>query len=92
MGADQITVPDFDYEATDNDRMRVNATVRNDADANQDVTLAVQVEIDGESHEESTDLTVRANESADAAVVVDADVEAFEEGGSLQFDWEAEPE
>lgn len=92
MASDQITVPEFDYEETDGNRMRVTATVANGADENRQVTLTISVDA-GDQHEEtSTDLTVRANDAEETEAVFDVDVAEFERDGSLDFDWDARAE
>lgn len=92
MASDQITIPDFDYEETDGDRMRVWADVKNDSDTNQHVTLTIEVRAGDERNGKSTDLTVQANETTEAEAIFDVTVEEFEQDGSIDFDWDAEPE
>lgn len=70
--------------------MRVNATVRNEADDNQRVSLTMAVGDD--RRKKSTDLKVRANESTEAEALFDVDVEAFRDDGSVDFEWNAQPE
>lgn len=92
MASDQITIPDFDYEETEDGRMRVPVTVKNGADTSQSVTLTVKVRA-GENHnEKSTDLTVPANDSTETETIFDVTVEKFESDGSIDFDWDAQPE
>lgn len=88
MASDQITVPDFDYEATEDDRMRVNTTVENRGDSERTVTLTVKVRAGEEKYERSTDVEVGPNESAETETVFDVSVEEFEGDGSIDFDWE----
>lgn len=88
MGSDQISVTEFEYEETEGDRTRVDATVANDADVKQRVTLTVQMRASDEQQEKSTDVTVRANESEEAEAIFDVDPAAFERDGDLDFDWE----
>lgn len=92
MASDQITIPDFDYESTDDDRMRVNATVRNEADSDRTVALTVQVGAGEDDYEQSTTVEVGSNESAETETVFDVTVEEFEGDGSINFDWETEQE
>ena len=90
MASDQITVPDFDYEATDDDRMRVNATVKNGGSSGRTVTLTVRVRAGEDDYEQSTRAEVGSNESAETETVFDVAVEEFEGDGSIDFDWETE--
>lgn len=92
VAAEQITIPEFDYEETDGDRMRVWADVRNDGDENQRVTLTIEVRAGDERNGKSTDLTVRANETTEAEAIFDVTVEEFEQDGSIDFDWDVESE
>ena len=91
MVSDQITIPDFDYESTDDDRMRVNATVENEGDAERTVTLSEQVRAGEDNYERSTDVTVGSNERAETSVIFDLTVEEFERDGSIDFDWDVQP-
>jgi hypothetical protein len=90
VASDQITIPDFDYEATDDDRMRVDATVKNEGDSERTVTLTVQVRAGEDRYEQSTTVEVGSNESAETETVFDTTVEEFEGDGSINFDWETE--
>lgn len=92
MSSNQIDVSGYDYEATENDQVRVNATVRNEADDNQRVSLTMAVGDGDDRREKSTDLKVRANESTEAEALFDVDVEAFHDDGSVDFEWNAQPE
>lgn len=92
MASDQISVPEFDYEETEGNQMRVTATVANDADENQQVTLTISVDAGDQHEEKSTDLTVRANDAEETEAVFDVDVDEFERDGSLDFDWDAQAE
>jgi hypothetical protein len=88
MASDQIKIPDFDYEATTDDRMRVSAVVENERNSEQTVTLTMRVKAGEETHEESTTVNVGANGTAEADTVFDVSVEEFEKNGSLDFDWD----
>ncbi|QLD90089.1 hypothetical protein HWV07_14030 [Natronomonas salina] len=92
MSSDQIDVSGYDYEATENDQVRVNATVENEADDNQRVSLTMSVGDGDDRREKSTDLKVRANESTEAEPLFDVDVEAFRDDGNVDFEWDAQPE
>lgn len=88
MTPDQIAIPDFDYEATEDDELRVIATLQNDGDSEQTVALTVRIEADGEPYEQSTDASVGADESTETETVFDVTEEEFD--GTIDFDWEAE--
>jgi hypothetical protein len=92
VAPDQITIPDFDYEETDGDRMRVWADVKNESDENLRVTLTIEVRAGDERNGKSTDLMVRANETTEAEAIFDVTVEEFESDGSIDFDWDAQAE
>lgn len=92
MASDEITIPDFDYEETEDGRMQVNATVKNEADTDQTVTLTVKVRAGDDQNEKSTNLTVPANDSAETETTFDVSVEEFEQDGSIDFDWDADQE
>lgn len=92
MSSEQIDVSGYDCEATENDQVRVNATVRNEADDNQRVSLTMSVGDGDDRREKSTDLKVRANESTEAEALFDVDVDSFRDDGNVDFEWDARPE
>lgn len=92
MATEQITIPEFDYEETEDGRMHVPMTVKNEADTTQSVTLSVEVRAGEEQYEQSNDLTVGAGESTETEATFDVSVEDFEQDGSIDFDWDASPQ
>jgi hypothetical protein len=78
-----VSVSDIDVEPTDDDRLRVVATVRNRGGTPVDARVVVTVTVGGDETVRETTVRAPAGESATASVAFDATFDAFSADGSV---------
>lgn len=80
---EEPTVADIDVEPTDDDMLRVLATVRNPQSAPITPTVVARVTVDGEEHARRAEVEVPANGRATASIEFEVTFAAFSSGGSV---------
>jgi hypothetical protein len=82
-GRTGTAVSDIDVEPTDDDRLRVVATVRNDGGDPVDARVVVTVTVGDEESVRETTVRVPAGDTATASVAFDVTFDAFSADGSV---------
>ncbi|KAB1196189.1 MULTISPECIES: transcriptional initiation protein Tat [Haloferax] len=78
-----VRIATFDFESTDDGRLRVFGDVVNDAGSERTVTVRVRVTVDGDESIRDTDVTVPSGETASFGVVFPLEYDTFASGGEL---------
>ena len=82
----RVDIDEWDIGETDDGRLRVFGTVRNEGEEPAEVTVAVVVRVDEQRYERATTVTVAADESAEFDIEFDLEYDAFAAGGSVDID------
>jgi len=82
-GGDPVRISSYDFEETDDGRLRVFGTVVNDGDAERRVTVVARVTTPDDEHERSTELSVPPGEAAEFAVEFAVEFDAFAKDGTV---------
>ena len=76
-----LTIGTFDFEATDDDALRVFGTVENRSGAQRTATVVVTARVAGDDFERETSVTVAADGTAEWAVTFDVAYDEFTSNG-----------
>ena len=81
-----VRITTFDFESTDDERLRVFGEVVNDAGSERTVTVRVRVTVGGSESVRDTDVTVPSGETAPFSVEFDVEYDAFASNGEIDVD------
>jgi hypothetical protein len=78
-----VRIAEFDFESTDDGRLRVFGSVVNDAGSERVTTVSVRVVVDDTESIRETEVTVGSGETTPFSVEFDAEYDAFLSSGEL---------